>query len=170
VASALLICGPVGAGKTTVSRRLARERRAVAFAIDDWMTTLFGADAPAAPNLAWALERTARCEAQLWKVARALLGLGVDVVLDLGFLRREHRDRFRRQVKEAGFAAELHVVTADAATRRDRVRARNQALEGAASVEVSDAMFDWSEGWFEPPDAEELRVAVVHGGQAEERP
>jgi predicted kinase len=163
-AKALLVCGGVGAGKTTVARELARERGTVAFAIDDWMAALYAPDSPPEPSLEWALERTARCEAQIWKVARQLLELGMDVVLDLGFLRREHRERFRRKAAEAGFSAELHVVMADVETRRARVRARNREKSGTFSVEVSDAMFEWAESWFEPPGADELRDARLHGG------
>jgi predicted kinase len=155
-----LVCGPVGAGKTTYARDLAASTRGVHFAIDDWMSTLFGADAPDPPSLEWALERTARCERQAWKTGRQVLDLGLDVVLDLGFLRREQRDHFRALAAEAGAPVRLHVLSAPAAERRERVRARNAALAGAQSVEVSDPMFDWAEGWFEPPDEGELADAV----------
>jgi predicted kinase len=163
MATVHMIAGPVGAGKTTYAQRLAREAAAVHFSIDDWMATLFAADAPARPDLTWALERTARCEAQVWKTAGQVLALGRDVVLDLGFLRCEQRERFRQAAAEAGQALRLHLVTAAAERRRDRVRERNRQRGETFRLEVSDAMFEWSEGWFEPPDEDELRDArVVH--------
>jgi hypothetical protein len=42
-----LISGPVGAGKTSYSRKLASEHNAVVFSIDEWMQNLFGGDLPA---------------------------------------------------------------------------------------------------------------------------
>jgi pantothenate kinase-related protein Tda10 len=37
----ILVCGPVGAGKTTYSMALAKEIGAIRFSIDPWMQTLF---------------------------------------------------------------------------------------------------------------------------------
>jgi predicted kinase len=153
-----LICGAVGAGKTTHARALARARGAPCFSIDDWMATLFSADAPAAPDLEWGLARTARCDAQIWSVTLQLVALGLDVVLDLGFLRRDHRDRFRALAAAAGVTVKLHLVEADVTTRRERVRARNRLRTETFSVEVSDEVFDWAEGWYEPPGPDEERV------------
>ena len=39
-----LIFGPIGAGKTTYARDLARRERAVAFVLDEWGARLFGPD------------------------------------------------------------------------------------------------------------------------------
>jgi len=39
-----LICGPLGSGKTTFSRRLEGEIGAIRFTHDEWMVLLYGQD------------------------------------------------------------------------------------------------------------------------------
>ncbi len=156
-----LICGPVGSGKTTYALKLAQKARAVHFPIDDWMSTLFSKDAPNPLELPWALERTERCETQIWKVAQQILALGNDVIFDLGFFKREHRDRFRRKASELGIPFQFHFTTADREVRRERVRIRNQNAAEALSIEISDSIFNWAESWFEEPAEAELADAQV---------
>jgi predicted kinase len=163
MAAVYFICGPVGAGKTTYSQRLVKEIKAVHFNIDDWMVTLFGADAPNPLNLEWALPRTLRCNEQIWKITLQLLALNVNVILDLGFYRKEQRLAFKKMAEGAGVDYEFHSVETAVETRRLRVRARNQNAE-TKTVDVSDQMFDWAENWYETLDPEELKSAVIYKG------
>lgn len=144
-----LICGSTGAGKTTYSLALADRVGAIRFSIDEWMVTLFMADWPPTPDLAWALERNARCEAQMWRVADQLLARGCDVIFDVGLSKREHRDRFRARAEQVGVPNRLHFLDVDPKTRRERVHRRNAEKSASYSFEVSDAMFDFMEGWFD---------------------
>jgi predicted kinase len=125
------------------------------------MATLFMADSPPKPDLAWALERTARCEAQMWRVADQTLARGGDVIFDVGLSKREHRDRCRARAAQVGASTRLHFLDVDPETRRTRVQRRNTEKSASYSFEVSDAMFDFMEGWFERPSAEELVGAEV---------
>ena len=102
MATAHLICGPIGAGKSTLALRLAASCHAVHFSLDEWLATLFGPDLPQPVRHEWVQARIRRCEEQIWRLAARLLALGVDVVLDLGFLQRSQRDRVRAQVRQAG--------------------------------------------------------------------
>jgi len=155
-----MICGPVGAGKTTFGRALAAERRAVFFCLDEWMATLFMMDAPSPLTLDWALPRTQRCEQRIWSVARPLVAAGVDAVLELGFFTRAQRERMRELATSAGIALETHVLDVPREIRRDRVRLRNRG-SSTYSVEVDEAMFEWAEGYYEPLDSDELAHAHV---------
>jgi predicted kinase len=163
MATAHLICGPVGSGKTTFGRALAAERGALFFCLDEWMATLFMMDAPTPLTLEWALPRTQRCEQQIWSVARQALALGTDVVLELGFFTRDQRARVRDLAASAGLTVQLHVLDVPLETRRERVRLRNQGT-ATYTVEVDDAMFDWAEGYYEPLDEAELAQAHVIRG------
>jgi predicted kinase len=163
MATVHLICGPVGSGKTTFGRAFAAERGALFFCLDEWMATLFMMDAPTPLTLEWALPRTQRCEQQIWNIARQVLALGTDVVLELGFFKRDQRTRVRDLVAAAGFAVQVHLLDVPRETRRDRVRLRNQG-SATYTVEVDDAMFDWAEGYYEPLDEAELAQAHVIRG------
>ncbi len=155
-----LLYGPVGSGKTTYGRALAAPRRGAFFCLAEWMAALFMMDAPVPLTLDWALPRTERCEQQIWAVARQLLGLGVDVILELGFYKRAQRARVRPLVADTGAEAVAHVLDVPREVRRERVRARNQG-SATFTVEVDDAMFDWAEDYYEPLDEDELRGARV---------
>ena len=155
-----LLFGPVGSGKTTYGRVLAAERKAAFFCLDEWMAALFMMDAPVPLTLDWALPRTERCEQQIWAVARQLIALGVDVVLELGFFKRAQRNRVRALVADAGVEAAVHVLDVPREVRRERVRVRNQG-SATLTVEVDDAMFDWAEDYYEPLGDDELRGAHI---------
>ena len=125
------------------------------------MATLFVADRPIQLSVAWAVERTARCEAQMWALALELLRRGTDVVFDVGLSKRDHRDRFRARAAEVGAATKLHYLDVDARERRERIRLRNEQRSGTFSFEVTDAMFDFMERAFEAPSDDELYEAMI---------
>ena len=156
-----LICGPVGAGKTTFGRAFAAEREALFFCVDEWMATLYMMDAPTPLTLEWALPRTQRCDQQIWSVAQQALALGTDVILELGFFKKEQRTRMRDLAASAGFPVELHVLDVPRDVRRERVRLRNQG-SATYTVEVDDAMFEWAEAYYEPLDDAELAHVIRH--------
>jgi predicted kinase len=160
MATVHFVCGSTGSGKTTYAVALAQRAKAVRFTIDDWMANLFVADRPSPASLEWALERTARCETQMWAVADQLVARGIDVVFDNGLSRRDHRDRFRARASQTAAGFKMHYLDVPRDVRRARVHARNIQLRGTA-FEVSDEMFDWMEQWFELPSDDELYGAMI---------
>jgi len=161
-----LVVGPTAAGKSTYARVLAADTNGVRFAIDEWMHTLFSADMPERMDMAWAMTRVGRCQAQVWSVAQQILATGTDVVLELGLLRKTDRDTCRAQIETAGYAARLHLVDADLAVRRQRVLQRNSEKGETYSFDVTPEMFEAMEGYFERPSEEELaRANLVRGPQ-----
>ena len=82
-----MMCGPTGSGKTTFAKRLEREHNAVRMSVDEWMIALHGHHMPREVFD----ERLARIKDLLWNMARRLLELGVNVVLDFGFWKRTDR-------------------------------------------------------------------------------
>jgi predicted kinase len=163
VSTVHLICGAVGAGKTTYAIALATRASAVRLSMDDWMRNLFLADRPNPHGVEWFLERTARCEVQMWDLAESIIERGVDVVFDLGLPRLEDRDRCRGRGMQTKGAVKLHYLDVDVETRRARVRRRNVERAGTYAFEVTDAMFDFMETWFEPPTEDELYGAMIVG-------
>ena len=159
--TAHLICGSVGSGKTTYARALAERVRGVCLSADEWMVNLFLSDRPEPMSIAWAVERTVRCEQQMWAIGDQLLSHRIDVVFDVGLSKREHRERFRARAAQAGADSKLHYLDVDSDTRRERVRERNKQAAQQAALIVTDAMFDWMDRSFEEPDEDELIGAMI---------
>lgn len=163
MATVHLICGAIGAGKTTYAIALASRMRAVRLSIDEWMKNLFVADLTKPHGADWFLQRTARCEVQMWGLAGAIIERGVDVIFDVGPHRLEDRDRCRGRGMQTTGAVKLHYLDVDAETRRARVRRRNIERGATYAFEVTDAMFDFLDRRFEPPAADELYGAMIVG-------
>jgi len=152
-----IIFGPIGAGKSTLARRMASENQAVRFSIDEWMHHLYSADRPDQLSLAWALPRVHRCETLIWQTCLPILQAGTDVVLDLGFMTLEKRQYHQKLALEAGYLVTKHFVDADRQLRRERVMERNKGESETYSFEVTDAMFDGVDAVFQWPTDLELK-------------
>jgi len=161
MATVHLICGSTGAGKTTYATALAQRTRGIRFTIDEWMATLYLPDRPSPGSLEWAIERIDRCERQIWTLAEQLLARNIDVVLDLGLSTRDDRDRMRMRAAQTSAESKLHYLDVSRTTRRRRVLERNFVMPRTHPFEVSDAMFDAMEAWFEPPTDDELYGAMI---------
>jgi predicted kinase len=156
-----VIFGPSGAGKTTYAHEFARRERAVAFILDDWMARLFGPDMPTPLEYDWMIDRVGRCEAQIWSTAAGVMATGASVILDIGLMRKSDRSRVREIAQAVDLPLQFHFVTAPREVRRARVEERNEIRGESFAIEVSPAHFEFIEGVFEAPDADELKGAIV---------
>ncbi len=151
-----LICGPIGAGKTTYARKLAAASSGVVFSIDEWMVSLFGEDAPKSMEPSWIFPRVDRCEKRVWAMALQLGALHVPSILDLGFQRSEHRQRFVALAKKAQLSPKMHVLDVDAIERWKRVEDRNATEGDTFHMRISRDMFDYVETIWEQPEEKEI--------------
>jgi predicted kinase len=156
-----LVAGSTGAGKSTAAREIAERVGGVRFSIDEWMKALYWMDCPEKNDLPWALERVARCEAQIAAVAGQLAQVGVDAVLDLGFTQRAQRMEWLERARVAGVECVLHVLEVDAEVRWVRVCERNLGESATFSFAVTREMFDLMEARWELPGVEERRMFGV---------
>ncbi len=156
MARLILVCGPVGAGKTTYSLSLAKEIKAIRFSIDPWMQTLFSKDMRTL-DFSWMMERVNRCSEQIWQISEQILAIDGNVILDLGFTTKEQRDIFSNRAQELGIDSEIHYLDVAKDTRKQRIHKRNIEKDPSVfSFEVTDMMFNFMEPRFEAPDQEEL--------------
>lgn len=157
-----LLLGPVGSGKSTRGLELARENAAVRLTLDEWMAVLFRPDRPEEGVVPWYVERAARAVRQIWTVAERITAVGVDVVLELGLLRRSERQRFFVEVRAAAVPMTIHVVDAPREIRRERVEARNLSGGPTFSAVVPPALFELASDFWEPLEADEWPEGDVH--------
>lgn len=151
-----LLCGPVGAGKTTYARKLEVERRAVRLSVDEWMLQLFGAHVP--KELFH--QRLEACLVVLYDVAVRIVHAGPQVIVDGGFWRLVHRDRARFLLRSVPI--QLYLLNAPPEVRWARLERRNVALPNG-TYEITRSMFDEFEECFEPPTPDEPHVVVECG-------
>jgi predicted kinase len=152
--TAHLIHGYLGAGKTTLAKRLEAELPALRFSHDDWMSRLYGEDPPEADfaenhRRVWDLMETR------WPRA---LALGLDVVLDLGFWRRSERDHARDLARGAGAEVRLYSLACADAVAWARIEARNCDLGG--SLTITRNTFEALRARFEPLRPDEARIGT----------
>jgi predicted kinase len=145
----ILTCGLAGAGKTSLARQLAADRRAVRLTKDEWLTALGSSP--------WDEPTRVKVERELWRLAREILQLGLSVVLDFGLWARVERDEMRTVARELGVGVELHYLDVPTDELWRRIQDRNSQPPWD-SHPIGRADLD---GWvplFQAPDAAELAL------------
>ena len=155
MATAHLIHGFLGAGKTTFARQLEQNIPAIRFSHDEWMTRLYGDD----PPIEHFAEYYRRVYEQLEDVWPRCLELGVDVVLDFGCWTRRDRDVLRAKIAAIGAEARLYRVTCREDEAWRRIEKRNTELRG--SLYISRATFEMLRGRFEPLASDEECIEIA---------
>jgi predicted kinase len=153
-ATAFLIHGYIGAGKTTLARRLEKDEHAVRFTHDEWMVALYGSDPPETQFAEYA-QRVSTVMETMWT---RCIGVRTSVVLDFGFWSREERDRVRRLVSALGGTPLLyHVLCSDDVAWR-RVEKRNE--RSAGNLYIAPNTFHLLRSRFEPLEPDEARITI----------
>src|SRR5438045_956184 len=128
MATAHLISGLPGSGKTTYSRALRSDLNSVHFPLDYWLITAFGAYSIESVGHEEHVRRVLACRELIWQSATPLLARGVDVILDDGFFFRNNRKQHIDMANELGAQARIHYVNAPWHVIRSRIEKRNARL------------------------------------------
>jgi predicted kinase len=152
-----MICGLPGAGKTTVSKRLEKQRRALHLCPDEWISAMLPT-----PSQRSEMDRLRDpVEAVQWDVAMRVLELGIDAILEWGFWSRAERGRLAAMARERGFRVEVRSLAVPFEELWSRIEARNAALPpGTFRIERADLDLWWSD--YEPPAPDELLPQAQH--------
>jgi predicted kinase len=148
-ATLFIICGLPGAGKTTLAKKIEGSLSAVRMSADDWMTAL--------SIKLHAEEQRTKIEALQWELAKRLLSLRQNVVIEWGAWGKRERDAFRTEARALGARVELYYLSAPLEELFSRIQQRN----------MEDPSIEWPEvqKWadvFEAPAPAEMKLFDAH--------
>ncbi len=145
-----LLHGFVGAGKTTFARRLEVEIPAVRFSIDEWMVSLYGHSPPEDEFPALLV----RVESLIWELAKDMVRVNCDVILDHGFWSRESRELGRERVQSFGAIPRFYAVSCPRDIMKARTLKRSENPPGD-SMWIDEPAFEKFWAGFEPMGSDE---------------
>lgn len=154
-----LLCGFIGAGKTTFARALEARTGAVRITKDEWLVRLIGHDPTVEGYADWD-HKVVELSRDL---AFRLVAKGIDVILDEGFWAKEERAAMRRRVEAMGAATVLVYLDTPLATIRARI-AQRSADPSEDSLRISDALLDHYLPFWQPPGEDEDFVLASEVG------
>lgn len=150
----IFMCGPAGAGKSTIARRLERDGM-VRLSFDEaaWQRGL--------RTMPLEAEAHREIEAALQSRLVALIESGEDVVLDFSFWSRTMREGYRLLVRPLGVEPETIYLATPRDVALARIRARNarHADDFTLSEELAAEYFDH----FDVPTVDEGPLTVIDG-------
>jgi predicted kinase len=150
-----VICGFIGAGKTTFAKNLEKKTGAVRITKDEWLIRLIGND----PTVEGFEEWDHRICGLSRDVAFDLVEKGIDVILDEGFWEREQRDKIRQRIDAMGAREALYYLDTPVETIRERVAGRNNNLT-KDSFSISREMLDHYLTYWQPLGEDEDHILV----------
>jgi predicted kinase len=150
-----LICGFIGAGKTSFAKKLEEKTGAVRLTKDEWSIRLIGND----PTIDGYAEWDSKISELSRDVAFALAEKGIDVILDEGFWERKTRDEMRKRAEAVGAKLTMYYLNTPIKQIRERVLKRNINLT-KESFEIGAEMLEgYLKNW-EPPTEDEEFIPV----------
>ena len=146
-----LICGFLGAGKTTYSKKLAQETNAIHLNADEWCMKLFSKD-EYEQNWENCFLKTMD---YLWKQASELFQQQKSVILDIGFWTIQERNSAYTQAFQIGFEPIIHYIYAPDNILKNRISQRTGAI-----AEYNLIHFDEIKKKFEEPTSSENHIKI----------
>ena len=139
--------GKMAAGKSTLSKQVAKEENAILFCEDEWLKELYSEEIQTIPDY---LKYSARLKIVMKKLVMSLLIDGVSVVMDFPANTKEQRMWFREIFETLDVAHTLHFVDKSDAVCKKQLRERSENLpEGSAFT--SEKEFDMITKYFQSP-------------------
>jgi predicted kinase len=145
-----LICGFIGAGKTTFAKKLEEKTGAMKITKDEWSIRLIGND----PTINGYAEWDRKIIDLSRDIAFQLAEKGIDVIMDEGFWEKETRDEMRKRADVIGAKVVMYYLDTPIETIRERVVGRNNNLTGDA-FHISEELFEGYLKYWQPPTKDE---------------
>ena len=150
-----VICGFIGAGKTTFARKLEMETGAVRITKDEWVIKIFGNKITSDKNFEIYDKSITKLATD---IAFKILRSGGGVIIDEGFWVKSQRDDIKKKILEIGAKPIFYYVECPVEKLRERVvnRSKNPPID---SFEISGEMFvSYLKYWQAPDESEHVIV------------
>ena len=154
MAKIIALCGKICSGKSTYAAELAQKHRAVVLNPDVLMKTLFGEHLGARHE-----EVFASVQQYLYQQAKAIAGVGIDVVLDFGLWTQAARRETRAFFEMEGVDFAIHYVNTPLHRIRLNIEKRNGCVDETQYF-IDDAILEKCLSRFEEPTADEIDLEV----------
>ena len=152
-----LLCGKIGAGKSTLAKQLAARPATLLISEDHWTSTLYVDELKTIEDYG---RLSARLRAAMTPHIVDILRLGLSVVLDFPANTVRQRAWMRELIDKAQVPHELHLLDLPDAICKQRLRARNAS--GEHPFQVSDEEYEQFTRYFVPPTADEGFNVIRH--------
>ena len=154
---AYVICGFIGAGKTTFARKLEKETKAIRITKDEWIIKIFGNKITSDKNFESYDKNITELATD---IAFRILKSGKDVIIDEGFWVKSQRDDIKKKLLQAGANPIFYYVKSSIKQMKERVINRSK-YPPIDSFEINEEMFDKYLKYWEPPTVEEDILLVT---------
>lgn len=141
-----MMMGLPGSGKTTLARQIECEQKALLLEADAWMAQIV--------REPFDFDRLNAVHRVQFDIARRVLVLGLNIVLDSGFFLRSHRDAGRQVAEEANADTRLIFLDPPLEELVRRLEARNKALP-PNTFYITRGHLERCISWLERPDEDE---------------
>lgn len=147
-----IIHGFIGAGKTTVAKRLEKEMGAKRFTPDEIIAKRYG------ENLSVEEIRNANLivKDEIWNEVKTSIQNGQDVIMDYGLWKKQQRIDLIKKIQELGGNPVVYEVTCNPVTMKKRALQRKNDDDVAITSERYDMYYQR----FEPMDKNEKRIII----------
>ena len=151
-----LICGFIGAGKTTFSKKLQKETRALRFTKDEWIIKIFGNDPSSIDQFDKYDERVKELS---FDVAFECLKAGNDIIIDDGLWIRGDRNKMRKRVEKVGATPVFYYLKCSFDTMKKRTLNRNKKTS-KDTFNIDEKMFESYKKYFEEFGDDEQHIVI----------
>ena len=157
MARIIITCGKLCSGKTTYSKRLAKEIGAVRLSVDEITLLLLG---PFAGDILD--EYFQKLEKYLMEKSLEAAEAGVSSVIDLGLWTKAEREKVRKFYRERGAECEIHYLKVPDGVWRERIEKRNREIEAGLTeaYPVDENLLQKFESFFEEPSPDEVDAII----------
>lgn len=149
-----LICGFLGAGKTTYSKKISNETGAIHLNPDEWCVKLFSKE-EYEQNWDACFSKTIE---YLWKEAEEYAKQRTSLIFDMEFWTKLSRDKAIKKAVELGFSPIIHYVYAQDKVLKERISKRTGVI-----ADYNFKHFDEIKKQFEEPIADECVIKINNG-------